>query len=364
MKNDLLYLIALKKTPLVGDVTAKKLIAHFGSAESVFGQRKEILEKVSGIGKKIAHHLFSSQYLHEAEAELRFAEQHNLRIVSYADADYPFFLKQCVDSPVVYYQRGNIQLQNKRLLAIVGTRHATHTGMAFCEQLVEALAPLGVVVVSGYAYGIDITAHKAAMKNRLQTVACLAHGLNFMYPPAHQKYCDEMEENGGFITDFGYQSPFDRKNFLSRNRIIAGLSEATVVIESGSKGGSLVTADLAFSYGREVFAVPGRPNDVYSLGCNHLLQSHKAHLLLSAEDLIKTLKWDTPAPQAVQQELFVSLTPEEQLVADYLHAHGKQTLDNLSLGCELPINLLTNLLFQLEIKGVVTPLPGKVFEVR
>ncbi|GJH40342.1 DNA processing protein DprA [Capnocytophaga sp. HP1101] len=362
MKDDLLYLIALKKIPLIGDITAKKLITHFGSAQNVFAQRKSALEKVTGIGSKITQNILSAQCLHEAEAELQFTQKQNISIITYIDAEYPSPLKQCVDSPILFYQKGNIHLQNKRLLSIVGTRNITSYGTAFCEQLIEELAPLDVVIVSGYAYGVDITAHKAAMKHRLQTVACLAHGLNTIYPAAHSKYCEAMEENGGFITDFSSQSPFDRKNFLSRNRIIAGLSEATVVIESGLKGGSLVTADIAFSYNREVFAVPGRTTDVYSAGCNELIRNSKARMLTSAKDLVYVLNWDTPAPKAVQQELFVSLTPEEEQVMNYLKNNGKQGLDDLALGCQMPIYQLSNLLFQMELKGVVTPLPGKVFE--
>ena len=364
MNDDLLYLIALKKIPLIGDITAKKLIAHFGSAKNIFAQRRSSLEKVMGIGSKITQNILNSQYLQEAETELLFTKKNGISIVSYTDAHYPKLLKQCVDSPILFYQKGHINLQNKRLLSIVGTRNITTYGTAFCEQLIEELAPLDVVIVSGYAYGVDITAHKAAMKHRLQTVACLAHGLNLIYPATHAKYCEAMEENGGFITDFSSQSPFDRKNFLSRNRIIAGLTEATVVIESGKKGGSLVTADIAFSYNREVFAVPGRTTDTYSIGCNELIRNRKANILTSAKDLIYLLNWDTPAPKAVQQELFIDLSPDEELVANYLKENGKQALDELALGCQIPIYQLSNLLFQMELKGVVNPLPGKMFEAK
>ena len=205
MNDDLLYLIALKKIPLIGDITAKKLIAHFGSAKNIFAQRRSSLEKVMGIGSKITQNILNSQYLQEAETELLFTEKNGISIVSYTDAHYPKLLKQCVDSPILFYQKGHINLQNKRLLSIVGTRNITTYGAAFCEQLIEEIAPLDVVIVSGYAYGVDITAHKAAMKHRLQTVACLAHGLNLIYPAAHAKYCEAMEENGGFITDFGQE---------------------------------------------------------------------------------------------------------------------------------------------------------------
>ena len=364
MNDDLLYLIALKKIPLVGDITARKLLTHFGSAQRIFAQSREKLEKLIGIGSKIADNLLhSATYLHEAEAELTFAEQHHIQVIAYTDPQYPTLLKQCPDSPILFYQKGNIQLSNKRIISIVGTRNSTPYGNAFCEKLIEELAPLGVVVVSGFAYGIDITAHKAAMKYHLQTVACLAHGLNFIYPPAHSKYVEAMTENGGFITDFGYLSAFDRKNFLSRNRIIAGLSQATVVIESGKKGGSLVTTDIASSYGREVFAVPGRVTDPYSIGCNELIHSGKANILLSAQDLINTLGWHNTPPKEVQQELFPTYTPEEVPVIQQLKKNGKMTLDSLSLACQIPVYQLSNLLFQMELKGYVHPLPGKMFEI-
>jgi DNA protecting protein dprA len=364
MNNDLLYLIALKNTPLVGDITAKKLINYFGSAENVFAQKKQQLERVGGIGSKIIEQLLRAPNLLLAENELRYAEKNNISIITYTDKVYPALLRQCVDSPILYYQRGRINLHNKRVLSIVGTRNATAYGCAFCEKLIEDLAYLDVVIVSGYAYGVDITAHKAAIKHRLQTVACLAHGLNITYPAAHSKYNHEVEENGGFITDFGTETKFDRKNFLSRNRLIAGLSEATVVIESGNKGGSLVTADIAYSYERELFALPGRTTDAMSIGCNELIRSNKALMVTSAKDIINTLKWDTPAQQGVQQELFIDLTADEQIVYDSLLNGGKQSLDALALDCQMPIYQVSNLLFQLEIKNLIQPLPGKYFELK
>ncbi len=360
--NDILYRIALKKMPLIGDITAKKLINHFGSAENVFAQKRQNLEKVIGIGTRISENFASADYLRQAEAELTFCQQHNIRIFTYTDPDYPALLGQCLDSPVVFYQRGNVNLTNKRILSVVGTRQVTPYGIATCEQLIEALAPLGVVVVSGFAYGVDITAHKAAVKHKLQTVACLAHGLHIIYPKVHSKYCAEIEYNGGFITDFGHLCDFDRKNFLARNRIIAGLAEAMVVIESGHKGGSLVTADIANAYGREVFAVPGRITDTYSTGCNELIASGKAHALLSAESLIERLQWRFAQPKAVQQQLFFNLSGDEQRVYDFLKAHGKQTLDELASALQQPIYQLSPLLVQLEMKGALRPLPGKMFE--
>ncbi|GJQ06669.1 DNA processing protein DprA [Capnocytophaga cynodegmi] len=362
-EEELLYLIALKKTPLIGDITAKKLITHFGSAKNIFSQKKSTFENIDGIGEKISRNLLKSEYLHEAETELNLAQKNNIKICCFTDDDYPDLLKQCVDGPIFFYQRGNIDLKNKRILSIVGTRNITPYGKAFCEKLIEDLAPLDVVIVSGFAYGVDITAHKAAIDQNLQTIACLAHGLNMVYPQVHSKYCEAIEEYGGFITDFGFQCKFDRKNFLSRNRIIAGLSEATIVIESGAKGGSLVTADIAFSYNREVFAVPGRATDTYSVGCNDLIRVEKARILTSAKDLLYHLNWDKPTSKPIQQQLFIELSAEEEKIHNYLKNNGKQQLDIIAFECQIPVYQTSNLLFQLEMKNVIRPLPGKMFEV-
>jgi DNA processing protein len=250
------------------------------------------------------------------------------------------------------------------VISIVGTRRATAHGIAFCEKLVKDLSPLEPVIVSGFAYGIDICAQRAAIKNKLQTIGCLAHGLNQIYPKVHQKYVREVEENGGFLTDFWSTDVFDRNNFLKRNRIIAGLSEATIVIESAEKGGSLVTADIANSYNREVFAVPGRPRDEQSKGCNTLIKSQQAHVLTDAADLIYILGWQIEtAHKPVQKQLFVELEEEEKMLYGYLKENGKEQLDLIALNCSIPTFKAATLLLNMELKGVVRPLPGKLFEV-
>ncbi|WP_172916100.1 DNA-processing protein DprA [Capnocytophaga canimorsus] len=362
-EEELLHLIALKNTPLVGDITAKRLISHCGSAQNVFTLSKQKLQKIDGIGSKIIENLSVSTHLKDAEKELKLIEKYKITPIYFTEKNYPELLKQCPDSPILLYQRGNIHLQNKRIISIVGTRNVTPYGMAFCEKLVEDLAQWNVVIVSGLAYGIDITAHKSALANNLQTVACLAHGLDTIYPKIHKKYADQMEQNGGLVTDFPCQSPFDRNHFLSRNRIIAGMSEATIVIESGVKGGSLVTADIAFSYNREVFAVPGRATDTYSVGCNQLIRNEKARILLHAEDIVYQLGWEKTDPKPVQNQLFPELSAEETIIVSFLKSNGKQLLDAISLGCNLPIYSVSNILFQLEMKSVVRALPGKAFEI-
>lgn len=362
-EEELISLIALKKTPMIGDITAKKLIHHFGSAKQVFAQTKQSMLRIEGIGNVIANYLCDSQYRKKAEVELEYAYQNEIDVLSYMDVGYPSLLKQCADAPIVLFQRGNIQLEGKRIVSIVGTRNVTSYGQAFCEKIVEELAPYNVVIVSGMAYGVDITAHKAALKNGLPTVGCLAHGFDTFYPSAHRKYIPEIEANGGFLTDFGHQSRFDRNNFISRNRIIAGLSQTTIVVESGAKGGSLITADIAFSYNRDVFAVPGRVTDPHSLGCNQLIREEKARILLSVKDIAYHLNWEAKPQKTIQKELFISLSEEEQRIFEYLKTNGKQLLDNIAFDCQMPIYKTSHLLFQMEMKDIIRALPGKIFEL-
>lgn len=360
---DLLYVLALQNVPNLGDSSAKKLIRKLGSARAVFNARKESLLKIDGVGSIKLKGLSSKERLLAAEAELNFIEKNNINCSYYQDENYPEKLKHCLDGPILLFSRGNIALKNKKIISIVGTRRVTTQGITFCEKFIEELAPLDPVIISGFAYGVDITAQKAAVKNGLQTIGCLAHGLNQIYPKVHERYVSQIEEHGGFYTDFWSTQDFDRNNFLKRNRIIAGLSEATVVIESAEKGGSLVTADIANSYDREVFAVPGRPTDSQSKGCNNLIKSQKAHLLTSAADLIYILNWDiNPSAISVQKQLFIELEPQEQLVYDYLIEGGKQQLDIIALQCKIPTYKAAGVLLEMELKGSIRPLPGKLFE--
>src|SRR5690606_7751500 len=274
-KNELRYTLALQRIPNLGDISAKKLLWKMGSAEEVFKEKKNNLAKIDGIGLLRLKDLNLKKQLEEADEELKFIEENNIQFSYFKDKTYPEKLKHCIDGPILFFHRGNIDLVSKKIVSIVGARKITSYGTTFCQNLIEELAPLNPVIISGLAYGVDICAHKAAIENNLQNVACLAHGLNQFYPKDHKKYANKIEENGGFITEFWSSDTFDRNNFLKRNRIIAGLSEATIVIESAEKGGSLVTADIANSYNREVFAVPGRATDSQSRGCNNLIKQQK-----------------------------------------------------------------------------------------
>ncbi|CAM4082359.1 DNA-processing protein DprA [Gillisia limnaea] len=361
--SELLYVLALQNIPNLGDSTAKKLIRHLGSAEAVLKAKKESLLKIDGIGSIKLKGLHDAVHLHAAETELKYIQDNTIGYTYYQDHDYPEKLKHCNDGPILLFSRGKIDLKNKKIISVVGTRNVTIHGTAFCERFIEELAPLDPVIISGFAYGVDITTQKAAIKNKLQNIGCLAHGLNQIYPKIHSRYIEQVEENGGFFTDFWSTQAFERTNFLKRNRIIAGLSEATVVIESAEKGGSLVTADIANSYNREVFAVPGRPNDSQSRGCNNLIKSQNAHLLTSAADLVYILNWDLNNGQSVvQKQLFVELDATEQPIHRYLRENGKQQLDTIALSCDIPTYKAAGLLLEMELKGVIRPLPGKLFE--
>ena len=364
-ETDLLYILALQHVPKVGDITAKKLISHCGSAEAVFKEKRRNLAKIDGIGTAVLTELFDSYHHEEAEKELKFILNNDITCLYFTDNDYPDKLKHCIDGPILLFKSGDIDLKQQRIISIVGTRKITTNGIAFCKKLVESLVPFDPVIVSGFAYGTDITAQKEALKHNLQTLGCLAHGLNQVYPKVHKKYVAEVKRHGGFLTEFWSTSNPDRENFLKRNRIIAGLSDATIVIESAEKGGSLVTADIANSYNREVFAVPGRTTDSQSVGCNNLIKYQKAHLLSNPLDVAYMLNWklEDEVKPAIQKQLFVELDDEEKVIYNYLKHNDKQLLDIIALECSIPIFKTASILLNMELKGVIRPLPGKLFEL-
>ncbi|WP_370175741.1 DNA-processing protein DprA [Leeuwenhoekiella palythoae] len=365
MKEDELHaFLTLQHIPNLGDTSIKRLIARFETAQQVLDQKKESLLKLDGIGAFKLKAFFEKEHRLAAEEELKFIQEHNIDYCSYKDQNYPERLKHCIDGPILLFKRGSKDFSQQRMISIVGTRKVTNHGVDFIKQFVEDLAPLNPLVVSGFAYGVDITAHRAALDQGLDTIAVLAHGLNQIYPKVHAKYVKAIESQGAFITDFWSSDAFDRTNFLRRNRIIAGMSEATVVIESAEKGGSLVTADIANSYNRDVFAVPGRPGDAQSLGCNNLIKTQKAQLITSAADLIYLLNWQIEEElKPVQKQLFVELNAEEKLICNFLSDVGKEQLDLIALHCKMPTFKVASILLNMELKGVVRPLPGKQFEL-
>lgn len=362
-EQDLFYLLALLRVEGIGDIMAKKLLANFGNAEDIFRSKTDKFTAIDGIGSILLKKLKDKTVFEKADQELKFIKENNIKTSFFKEEKYPERLKHCIDAPVLIFKAGNINLENKRIISIVGTRQITSYGTEFCKKLIEDLAPLDPVIVSGFAYGVDITAHQLAMENGLQTIGVLAHGLNQIYPKTHKKYMAKMEDNGGFITEFWSSTNPDKENFVRRNRIVAGMCEATIVIESAGRGGSLITANLANDYNRDVFAVPGRVTDKYSQGCNDLIKTQKANVLSCAADLVYMLNWDIENNnKPIQKQLFVELELEEQKIYDYLLKNGKELLDIIALQCEFPIYKLSGILLKMELKGVIRPLPGKLFE--
>ncbi|AIM60286.1 DNA processing protein [Cellulophaga sp. RHA_52] len=361
--TELIATLRLQSIPNIGSVTAKKLIAHCGSASQIFSSRKTDLLKIDGIGTLKLKNIFDTSHLDAAEEELQFIKKNNIETLYFKDENYPDYLKHAIDAPILLFKRGNINLKNRKIISVVGTRKITSYGTAFCEKFIADIAPLNPIIVSGFAYGVDICIQKEAIKHGLQTIGCLAHGLNQVYPKVHSKYTTDIEKNGGFLTEFWSTSTPERENFLKRNRIIAGLSEATVVVESAEKGGSLVTADIAHGYNREVFAVPGRTQDKYSLGCNNLIKQQKAQMITSAADVVYLLGWEPKQKAKItQQQLFVELTEVEQQIHSFLQTEGKQLLDTIALACNIPVFKTSSTLLNMEMKGAIRPLPGKLFE--
>jgi DNA processing protein len=362
-ETELYYLLALQKVEGVGDIVAKKLLTHCGDATAIFNSKPSQLKSIDGIGSVLISKLKDKSIFAKAEAELKYIENNKINVSYFQEKSYPERLKHCIDGPLLLFSTGTIDFNNRKIISIVGTRRVTSYGTEFCKSLISELAPLNPIIVSGFAYGVDIVAHQAAIENDLQTIGIVAHGLDQIYPSSHKKYVSKMEQNGGFMTEYWSGTNPEKENFVKRNRIVAGISEATIVIESAIKGGSLITANFANDYNRDVFAVPGRTSDKLSLGCNNLIKTQKANLLTSAADLVYILNWDIEkTPRSVQKKLFVTLEIEEQKIYDYLLKSGKEILDIIALECDLPIFKISGILLNMELKGVVRPLPGKLFE--
>lgn len=370
-ESELQYRIAIELIPKVGSITAKRLIAYCGSAEAVFHQSKSALLRIPGIGDTIANEVVNQNVLPLAEKELKFIEHYKIQALYFTDPEYPERLRQCEDGPVMLYVKGSssINFNADKVISIVGTRKATDYGKHICDAIVSGLAAKGhsPIIVSGLAYGIDIMAHKSALKNNLPTIAVLGHGLNTIYPIAHRGIAKDIVEQGALATDFISDTPFDRNNFLRRNRIIAGLADATIVVESAIEGGALVTADIANSYNRDVFAVPGNVTSTYSQGCNMLIKQNKAALVESADDIEFMLGWK---PNQKNQNIrqfsinFDQFSAEEQKIYTFLKAKGAETVDMIALGTGLPVSTVLSSLLNMEFSGVVSSKPGKVFAIK
>ncbi|MBP6573173.1 MAG: DNA-processing protein DprA [Flavobacteriales bacterium] len=360
-----IHRIALGMLKGIGPMHARNLVAYCGGVDVLFTDKKlkNTLAKVPGIGPKLMASITDKTVLPQAEKELAYVRKHKLRTLFYLDAEYPRRLKQAEDAPVLLYAKGNADLDTQHMVAIVGTRTPTEHGKHLCSELVEGLKECNATIVSGLAYGIDIVAHRSALKNDLPTIGCVAHGLDKLYPGDHTNTAKDMLEAGALVSELPSGSPFAPGNFPARNRVIAGLSDCTIVVESGNKGGSLITADIANSYDRDVFAFPGRPSDARSEGCNKLIQQNKAALVTNAKDIITLMEWlpKSKKKAPVQAALFADLMPDEQALVDIIKAKGKVEIDELCAQSRMTQGKAAGLLLNLEFSGVVRSLPGKVY---
>jgi DNA processing protein len=368
MADDLLYKISLSLIPGIGSITAKSLIAYTGSPEQVFKEKEKVLRKIPGVGTILAKNIVSSNVFPRAAKEIEFIEKNRIEALFYLDDSYPQRLRGCNDAPIVLFVKGTPDLNCTKVISVVGTRHSTEYGKETVDSFIGGIAERGypILIVSGLAYGIDVQVHKAALKTELPTVAVMGHGLETVYPSIHTSIAREMEEkSGGLVSDFLSYSLIDRKNFLRRNRIIAGLSDATVIVESAKKGGALVTAEIANSYNRDVFAFPGRRGDIYSEGCHFLIKSNRAALIESVADLEYVMNWSQGKgiPDAVQPRLFNDLDKDEKIIVDLLQSEGETAMDQICIKTGLAMSKVSSTLLNLEFAGIVKGLPGKVFKV-
>jgi len=367
MNAELLYQLALTEVPNVGHVRAKILAIYFGSAENIFRSSLKELENIEGIGNIAAKSIKSFSDFSKAEDEIKFIEKYKIKPLFLTDKNYPQRLLNCYGSPILLFYKGEADLNASKVIAIVGTRNHTEYGKQQTEKLVKELSSQNILIVSGMAFGIDAIAHKASYKNNLATVGVLAHGLDQIYPPDHSNLAKEiLKHGGGLLTEFRSNTKPDKHNFPTRNRIVAGMSDATVVIETGEKGGSMITAELANGYNKDVFALPGRVNDNKSAGCNFLIRNNKAMLLTDAEELIEVMGWEEKIQKSKvksQRELFIELSKDERIIVDILKEKDLVHVDELNFKSGLSSSSMAVAILNLELQGVVATLPGKLYKL-
>jgi DNA processing protein len=363
-REALLYDVAVGLLPGIGSMLTRQLVSYCGSSENIFRQTKGKLKKIPGIGEVLAGAIINQNILKDAETELKLAEKTGTKLLFYTNKNYPERLRHIADAPTLLYYYGNADLNPPKAIGIVGTRKATDYGKEMVDKIIEDLTPLSPLIISGLAYGIDIAAHKASLTNNQQTIGVMASGIDIIYPAIHRETAKKMVSMGGLITENRFGSKPDAPKFPARNRIIAGMCDALIVVEAAEKGGALITADIAAGYDREVFAVPGRLGDKYSEGCNMLIRDHKAHILTSAADLIKMMNWEEgnqkPEPLKVDH---CDLNPEENQVVNLLLGRDGMLLDDLSWKSQIPVSKMAALLLNLEFRGLVKSLPGKRYKL-
>ncbi len=363
--ESLRYAIALSQMKGMSRQVAEKLLQSCGDLNTLFNESPESWREILGITAPLFDEASREKALSAADTEMAFIEERGITPLFFTDMDYPARLHECPDAPVMLYFKGNGSLNPHRILSIVGTRKATRYGRDFCADLLGQLSRSvpGLTIVSGMAYGIDICAHREALKNNLPTIGVLAHGLHTLYPSVHRATAREAEQNGGLLTEYTSQQPILKINFVARNRIVAGMTEATLVIESPEKGGALITAHLARDYNREVFALPGNINQECSTGCNRLIRDNVAALVTSAEDIIETMGWETSTRPDVKQQpsLFPEISEKESVLLQILHDRGEQQINQLTVAANLPAGEILSTLLEMEFKGLVRTLPGGMF---
>ncbi|HWZ14870.1 MAG TPA: DNA-processing protein DprA [Mucilaginibacter sp.] len=363
----IVHQLALTFIKNIGPTLAKSLVSYFGDAEEVFKVSRHSWMGVPGIGEKRIELADVDAALARAEQEIKFIEKNNIDVLFYTDSRFPKRLKNCYDSPVLLYAKGNANLNQQRIISIVGTRNATEYGKELCRQLIEELQPYNALIVSGLALGIDVTAHKECVKHHVPTVGVLGHGLDRMYPSQNRVTAEKMLENGGLLTEYPSETIPDRENFPQRNRIVAGMADATIVIEASIKGGALITAEIANTYNRDVFAYPGRIGDEYSEGCNFLIRNNKASLLTGAADLAYILGWeraDAIKPMTEQLILPIDLSNDEQLIFEILQQHSAPlAIDDLTIKANMATSQLAMNLLNMEMQGHIRSLPGKMYRL-
>jgi DNA processing protein len=364
MPNELLFQIGLTLIPLVGDVNGKRLLAYCGSPEAVFKEKRSSLEKIPGIGHVIINSIVNHSVFDRAEKEIEFIEKHEIIPLFFTNSGYPSRLLNCEDGPLMLYYKGTSNLNTNRVVAIVGTRRPTNYGKAKCEEFVDFLSNKNVLIVSGLAYGIDSNAHRRSVFKEVETVGVLGHGLDKLYPSQNRKLAEKMLERGGLLTEFKSGTNPDRENFPKRNRIVAGMCDAVIVIESGRKGGALITAEIANSYNRDVFAIPGRTDDEVSKGCNQLIKTNRAALAESGKDIAYIMGWDDkPVAKKIQTQMFADLSEDEKVLIDIIREAKEIGIDQLALQSGLSASKIATALLSLEFEGIIKSLPGKQYSL-
>ena len=364
MTNDLLYQIALTLVPNIGSVQAKTLLENFGEAESIFKAKIKTLSSIENIGEVRAASIKAFKDFTEAEQEIEFIEKFKIQPLFITDKDYPKRLLRCYDAPTLLYYRGNADLNATKIISIIGTRNNTDYGKQATEKLVADLQEQNVTIVSGLAFGIDAIAHKAALNNSLPTVGVLAHGLDSIYPSQHKSLAKDMLQHGGLLTEFRKNTKPDKHNFPRRNRIVAGMADATVVVETAIKGGSMITAELAHNYNRDVFAFPGKITDNKSAGCNYLVKHSRAVLLTDAQQLTEVLGWkQKKLKHQAQKELFIDLTADEKTIINILRQKESTHIDELFLKSGLSSSAVAGAMLNLELQNVISSMPGKMYRL-